>query len=101
MSDDPHTKMLSEIAIKVGKLETLQETNAKAIGNMADSVNRLVDKLDKSDDVAKEALQSSRSAHHRINEMRSGQHWMIGTTLTVVALFFTAVGLLWKWVSGS
>ncbi len=67
---DPELRMLSDIAIKVGKLETGQEATAKSIGDMAYSVNRLVDKLDQSDDVAKEAGQRAKSAHHRLDEVK-------------------------------
>jgi methyl-accepting chemotaxis protein len=80
---DPHTKMLSDIAVKVGQLEAHQAANAAAIGAMAASVNRLVDKLDKSDDVARSAYDRAQSAHHRINELKTdvdeikkGQSWL-------------------------
>ncbi|UUZ95972.1 hemolysin XhlA family protein [Paenibacillus sp. P25] len=107
----PETKMLSEIALKVGRLEVLQESNAKAIQDMAMSVNRLVDKLDKSDDLAREADQRARSAHHRLDELkdqepptmrdqmkeiRANQRWLIGTTISICALFVVAIGLLLK-----
>lgn len=78
--------------------------------------------------IALEASQSARSAHYRLvevnkrvdetnkhyddevkainkrldeemKERRVGQRWLIGTTLSVVALFMTAIGLLWKAVS--
>jgi tetrahydromethanopterin S-methyltransferase subunit G len=54
-------------------------------------------------DIANEALQSTKAAHHRqdkfeeeLKEIRSGQRWLIGTTISVVGLFITAVGFLWK-----
>lgn len=43
----------------------MQENSTKAITDMASSVNKLVEKLDKSDDVAKEALDKSKSALKR------------------------------------
>ncbi|MFD2663719.1 hypothetical protein, partial [Paenibacillus thailandensis] len=80
---------LNDISVKVGRLEVMQENNTRAVSEMAASVQRLVDKLDKSDDVAKEALQSTKSAHHRIDglsgefkEMKTGQRWLIGIVLT-------------------
>lgn len=122
MLSNPELLKLNEIAIKVGQLEVLQINNARSIGDMASSVNRLVDKWDKSDDIAREADQRARSAHHRIEEtnkhydgevrtinarldkevkeIKDGQKWLIGTTFTVVGLFMTAVGLLWKVVTG-
>lgn len=62
-------KVLSEISIKVGQLEVLQQANTKAISDMASSVDKLVTKLEESDDLAREALQSTRSAHHRIDDI--------------------------------
>lgn len=85
---------LNEIAGKVGKLEAMQEASTKAIESMASSVNRLVDKLDESDDVAKEALQSARSAHHRLNGIDKIIFWA-GTTVAG-AVFLALIGLLWK-----
>lgn len=95
--------MMSEIAVKVGKLETLQEANTRAIGDMASGVNRLVDRLDKSDDIAKEARDKAASAHHRITELnadlkeiKTGQRWLLTTTISIGGLFIAAVGFLWK-----
>jgi methyl-accepting chemotaxis protein len=68
---DPELRMLSDIAVKVGKLEAGQEATAKSIGEMASSVNRLVEKLDQSDDIAKEAGQRARSAHHRLDDVKA------------------------------
>lgn len=87
-------EILADIQQRMVKLETLQEKNAEAIGNMAGNVNRLIDKLDKSDDIAKAAAISARSAHHRINGL-------IGVTIAVMGLFFTALGFVWKVVGGS
>lgn len=94
---------LNQIAVQVGKLETLQEANTKAIGEMAASVNRLVDRLDRSDDIARDAEQRARSAHHRIDEairriddIKSGQRWLIGTTISLAGLFVAAVGFIFK-----
>ncbi|MCM3272625.1 hypothetical protein [Paenibacillus elgii] len=82
-------------------------------------MNRLVEKLDKSDDIAKEADQRAKSAHHRLDEVvkrldatdkkidedqkeiRSGQRWLIGITISVAGLFFTAIGFLWKLKGGA
>lgn len=68
---DPGMKMLSDIAVKVGKLEALQETNARAINDMANGLNRLINKLDQSDDIAREAELRAKSAHHRIDEVKA------------------------------
>ncbi len=98
---------LNEIAVKVSGMESTQKAQAEAIGKMAHSVDRLVDKLDKSDDIAREAMQSAKSAHHRIDDLkkdqegvRVGQRWLIGTTISAVALFLTGIGLLWNLLKG-
>lgn len=88
---EPGSGKLNEIAVKVGRMEAVQEAQAHAIGKMADNVGRLVDKLDRSDDIAREADQRARLAHHRIDklekyheddirEMRSAKRWMIGVS---------------------
>lgn len=94
---------LNQIAVQVGKLETLQEANTKAISDMASSVNRLVDRLDKSDDIARDADQRARSAHHRIDDIsnriediKAGQRWLIGTTISLGGLFIATVSLIIK-----
>lgn len=94
---------LNDIAMKVSRLEVMQETNTKAIGEMASSVNRLVDKLDASDDIAKEARDKAASAHHRITELnvdlkeiKTGHRWLLTTTVSIGGLFVAAVGLIWK-----
>jgi len=87
-------KQLSEIAVKVGRLEVLQESSSRAIGEMASSVNRLVDKLDQSDDAAKEALDKAKSAHHRLNKIDNVIFWA-GTTIVgavVLGLIAMLVG---------
>lgn len=74
------TQVLSDIAVKVGKLEALQETNTRAIGDMASSLDRLVTKLDQSDDLARDAMRSTKSAHHRLDRIEKTIFW-VGTTV--------------------
>ena len=94
---------LSNIEGRLARLEALQEANVRTTSELTVNVNRLVEKLDKSDDIAREADQRAKSAHHRIDEtnkriedMRTGQKWAIGLTLTSIGLFLTAVGLILK-----
>lgn len=89
---------LNEISVKVGRLEVMQETNTKAVGDMAVSVQRLVDRLEKSDDVAREALQSSKAAHHRLDSIEDGQKWLWRTF--VGAIIVGAVTFFWKGYGG-
>lgn len=75
-----YDKTLNDIGVKVGRLEVMQESNMKAISDMASSVNKLVDKLDATDDIAKEALKSAASAHKRLNLHEQILYWA-GTTI--------------------
>lgn len=74
------TKILTDIAVKVGQMEVMQVNNTKSLGDMADSMNRLVNKLEQSDDVAREAMQSSKTAHHRLDKIDKIIFWT-GTTI--------------------
>jgi hypothetical protein len=101
--DANELQALSKIEGRLGRLEALQEANVRANAELTASVNRLVEKLDRSDDLARDADQRARSAHHRIDEtnkriddMRAGQKWAIGLTLTAIGLFMTAIGLIIK-----
>lgn len=108
--EDTEMKVLSEIAVKVGKLEANQEATAKSMAQMAESVNRLVEKLDKSDDIAREADQRARSAHHRIDELRAEMdkriagiqddiRWLWRTVLTAVIAGGIGGAAAWIWKS--
>ncbi|GBG09526.1 hypothetical protein PAT3040_04176 [Paenibacillus agaridevorans] len=88
---------INDIAVKVGRLEVMQDASTKAIGDMAASVNKLVDKLDASDDVAKDADQRARSAHKRLDKMEDNQRWLwrtiSGTVIAAIVAFVLAGGL--------
>ncbi|WP_409346770.1 hypothetical protein [Paenibacillus sp. MBLB4367] len=102
---------LHDISGKLGRLEALQEANGKATHELTANVNRLVEKLDKSDDIAREADQRARSAHHRIDEVvkeqkelrseiTTGRRWAITTGIGAIGLFITAVALILKLKGG-
>lgn len=74
MSQEMQT--LNDIAVKVGRLEVMQENNTRAISDMAISVNKLVDKLDKSDDVAKNAGTLALKANERLDKIEDNIKWM-------------------------
>ncbi|MCL6456427.1 MAG: hemolysin XhlA family protein [Gorillibacterium sp.] len=74
-------------------------------------VETKLDIMNSARDIALEAIQSSKSAHLRIDEMRDelaqmkakqgeNQRWLVGTIISSVGLFITAVGLLLKAMSG-
>lgn len=78
--------------MKVGRLEVMQENSTKAITDMASSVNKLVDKLDKSDDVAKDALYRAKVSENRIKDLEDDKKWMWRTSIG--ALITGSIGLL-------
>jgi hypothetical protein len=88
---------LNEIAVKVSAMEATQKAQAESVGKMANSVDRLVEKWDKSDDVAKEAAISARSAHKRIDAIEDNQRWLwrtvIGAIILAVIAFIIKGGL--------
>ena len=84
--------VLNDISMKVGRLEVMQENSTKAITDMASSVNKLVDKLDKSDDVAKDALHRAKVSENRIKDLEDDKKWMWRTSIG--ALITGSIGLL-------
>ncbi|MCM3747470.1 hypothetical protein M3223_08890 [Paenibacillus pasadenensis] len=107
---------MNTLIIQVAKLETSQEASTKALSEVAFSVGRLVDRLESSDDVAKEAAQSARSAHKRIDKledavkedkddmddaierMRQGQRYVVTTACALISIGVAAIGLAIKFV---
>ena len=100
---------ITDLASKMTRIEVTQDTQTKAIADLASGINRLVDKLDNSDDIAREALQSAKSAHHRIEELKtvvtnlemrmhtkfanqdSSARWRITTSLSIGGAVIAAV----------
>jgi DNA repair ATPase RecN len=98
MTNQPELQALVKIESRMARLEAIQESNTRAISEMATSVNRLIEKLDKSDDVAKEALQRVKSAQHQINDVRSDLSWAWRTALG--ALVTGVIGVILKFWGG-
>ncbi|BBI32499.1 hypothetical protein [Cohnella abietis] len=119
---DPETQKLNEIAVQVARVEVGQEATSRAVSDMAANVNKLVDKLEKSDVLARRAEDRASSAHHRIDEERKrlddtnrhydneikslnaridtenrerklDKRWMIGTTLSAAGLIIAVIKL--------
>jgi len=93
----------------MGRMEALQESNIRTTSELTANVNRLVEKLDKSDDIAREADQRARAAHHRIDEVNKRVEDNSGDIKwiwrTVIAAIITggiggAIAILWKGVGG-
>lgn len=79
-------EILADIRERMAVLETLQESNARAIGDIASSVKRLIEKLEQSDDIAREADQRARSAHHRIDKIDKIIYWISTTVFGAIIL---------------
>jgi hypothetical protein len=88
---------LNEIAERVSGMEATQRAQAEAVNRMVSNVDRLIDKLDKSEDTAIEAAISSRSAHKRIDRIDRVINWVgttvIGTLVIAVVTFIVKGGL--------
>lgn len=91
-------QQLNEISLKVGRVEVLQEMNAKNINDLTNSVQRLVEKLESSSDVAREALDKAKSAHHRLDSIDDNQKWIWRTVIG--AILAGLIGLFWKGYGG-
>ncbi|WP_342744460.1 hemolysin XhlA family protein [Cohnella massiliensis] len=96
---------LGKIEGRLGRLEALQEANVRTNTELTASVNRLVEKLDKSDDIAREALDKAKSAHHRIDDtmgqVKSVQDdikwlWRAVLGAIITGVIGGAIALLWK-----
>jgi len=93
----------------MGRMEALQESNIRTTSELTANVNRLVEKLDQSDDIAREADQRARAAHHRIDEVNkrvednSGDiKWIWRTVIAAVVtgVIGGAIAFLWRGVGG-
>lgn len=88
---------LGKIEGRLARLEALQEANVRTTSELTANVNRLVEKLDRSDDIAREADQRSKAAHHRIDEL--GKR-MDGITGDITWLWRTVIGAIIAGVIG-
>ena len=95
----------SDIPVKLGKLEILQQTNMQALADLSSGVNRLAEKLDKSDDIAREADQRAKSAHYRVDETNKRMHdieadikwlWRTVCTSIITAAIGGGAAIIWK-----
>lgn len=70
-------------------------------------VETKLDMMNSARDIAQDAQQSAKSAHHRIDELRdelaaykATVKWAIGTCITLTGVAIAALGFLLKVVSG-
>ena len=96
---------LGKIESRLARLEALQEASVRTTNELTANVNRLVEMLDRSDDIAREADQRAKSAHHRIDEMGKRiddvENDITWLWRTVIASIITgaiggAIALIWK-----
>lgn len=105
--DARELQALGKIEGRLARLEALQEATVRTTTELTANVNRLVEKLDRSDDIAREADQRAEYAHQRIDdafsqikETKDDIKWL---WRTVIAAIITggiggAIALLWKGV---
>lgn len=85
MSDQEMSRVLSDIRERVVRVET-----------KIDSMTDVRDTAEQAKDVANKALEASKSAHHRLNELGDNQKWLWRAVIgSVIA---GAISLLWKGV---
>lgn len=94
-------KTINEISVKVGRLELMQENSIEAVKEMATSVSSLVVELKESNNIAREALEKSKSAHKRLDAIAEAEkarkskiEWFWKLILTPIIL--GALALMWK-----
>lgn len=86
----------------------MTETELKVLSEIRERIARVETKIDSMTDVratadlAKEtanvALQSTKSAHHRLDQVDSNQTWLWRTV--IAALITGAIALFWKGING-
>lgn len=110
---DTEIRTLNEISGRLGRLEALHEAGARATNELTANINRLVDKLDESNDIAREADQRAKAAHHRIDEVKADSdkkwtgvqediEWLWRTVLAAVitGAIGGAAALVWSGIGG-
>lgn len=85
----------------------MPESETNEILQRLTRVETKLDLMNAARDIAQEALQSAKSAHHRLDEtrdeiaaMKQTIKWLIATTLSFGGLALSAIGLLLKLVNG-
>ncbi|WP_138751133.1 hypothetical protein [Paenibacillus sinopodophylli] len=90
-------QQLNDISVKVGRVEVLQEVGAKNINDLTVTVQRLVEKFEVNNDIAREALDKSKSAHRRLDGIDRIIFWggttVIGAVVLSVIAFIVKGGL--------
>lgn len=84
------------------KLEKLYDSitnvrlDLRELSTKVDGIKDLTQKLEMVQDTSTKSFESSKAAHHRLDDMQVQIRWLFGTTISLAVLFLTALGLLWK-----
>lgn len=87
-------QQLNDISVKVGRVEVLQEVGAKHINDLTITVQKLVEKFEVNNDLAREALDKAKSAHHRLDGIDKIIFW--GGTTIIGAIILSAITFIIK-----
>ena len=105
--DTTELKALTKIEGRLVRLEAMQESAVRSTGELTSNINRLVEKLERSEDIAREAEHQAKSAHHRVdesnkrvNDVEADIKWLWRTVIATIitAWIGGAIALLWKGV---
>lgn len=53
-------------------------------------------RINAANDMAHEALQSAKAAHHRIDDFKTNMRWTIGISITATGILVTVVEHFWR-----
>ncbi|WP_196595465.1 hypothetical protein [Pectinatus frisingensis] len=53
-------------------------------------------RIDHTNDIAHEALQSAKAAHHRIDDFKTNMRWTVGISITATGILVTVVEHFWR-----
>ncbi|MDI4648512.1 hypothetical protein [Cohnella hashimotonis] len=79
--------MINNLSVVVERLKVIQEHTVDALSKLSCSIDRLNERLDKSDDTAREADQRSKSAHRRLDDFSENierMGWDIETKIVAI-----------------
>ncbi|WP_196602342.1 hemolysin XhlA family protein [Pectinatus frisingensis] len=63
---------------------------------LVDSCTPCRAKMENINDMSHEALQSAKSAHHRLDDFKTNMRWTIGISITATGILVTVVEHFWR-----
>lgn len=83
---DDNQKVLTEISVKVGRLEAMQENTTESIKELTTSIGNLVNQLKDTDNMSRDAISKIEQLQQKVNEndkkitkIESVHGWIIKT----------------------